>query len=137
MVKELVLLGAWENVRPIRAILSGVLDRKVIGRWYMNLERWSPEMLVFVNEPAANERTLDRRYGWAPRGIPAIDTQVLHSSTRWSILPAYTINKYLENTLVKQGSVDSKLFSDWLCDYILPQCTPYPGPRIMDNCSTH
>ena len=97
-------------------------------------------MLVFMDESAANERTLDRRYGWAPRGVPAIDTQVLHRSTHWSILPAYTIDGYLENTLVKQGSIDSELFSDWLCDHILPQCTHYPGPRsvlIMDNCSTH
>lgn len=93
-----------------------------------------------MDESAANERTLDRRYGWAPRGLPAIDTQVLHRSTRWSILPAYTIHGYLENTLIKQGSVNSETFSDWLCDHILPQCTPYPGPRsvlIMDKCSTH
>ena len=41
------------------------------------------------------------RYGWTPRGVPAIDIQVLFRSTRWSILPAYTIHGYLENTLVK------------------------------------
>ena len=106
----------------------------------MNLERWSSEMLVFVDKSAANERTFDRRYGWAPRDVPAIDTQVLPRSTRWSILPACTIDGYLENTLFKQGSVDSELFSDWLCDHILPQCTSYRGPRsvlIMGNCSTH
>lgn len=38
------------------------------GRWYMNLKRWSPKMLVFVDESAANKRTLDRRYSWPPQG---------------------------------------------------------------------
>lgn len=74
----------------------------------MSLERRSPEILIFVDESSANEQKLDRRYGWAPRGIPAIDTQVLHRSNRWCILPAYTTHGYLENTLIKQGSLDSE-----------------------------
>ena len=69
-------------------------------------------MLVFVDESAANERKSDQQYGWALCSIPTIDTQVLYCSTHWSILPAYTIDEYLENTLVKQGFVDSKLFLD-------------------------
>lgn len=70
-------------------------------------------------------------------GFAQCTTQVLHY---WSILPAYTIDGYLENILVKQGSVDFELFSNWLCDHFLPQCTLYLGPRFiltMDNCSTH
>lgn len=61
-----------------------------------------------MDESSANEQKLDRRYGWAPRGIPAIDTQVLHRSNRWCILPAYTTHGYWENTLIKQGSLDSE-----------------------------
>lgn len=30
-------------------------------------------MLVFVDESAAKKRTLDRKYGWAPRGVSVID----------------------------------------------------------------
>lgn len=110
------------------------------GQWYMNLERWSSEMLVFVDESAANKRTLDQWYGWAPHGVLAIDTQVLYCNIYWSMLPAYTIDGYLENTLVKQGSVDSKLFLDWLCDYMLTQYILYLDPHfvfIMDNCSIY
>lgn len=56
----------------------------------------------------------------------------LHRITRWSILHAYTTHVYLENTLIKQTSLDSKSFSTSMHSL--------SGPRsvlIVDNCSTH
>jgi len=135
-----------------RALARSEVSRKVTQRvaaqrndvrrmeYYMNIDHYTPEQLVYVDESAANERTLDRKYGWAPKGLPAIDFKLLHRSTRWSILPAYTIDGYLPQPLVIQGSVTGELFVNWLEDSVLPQCAPYPGPRsvlVMDNCSTH
>ena len=104
------------------------------------MEAYETEQLIYIDVSAANEKTLDRKYGWAPRGYPAIDIQVLHHSTRWSILPALTVNGFLNETLVVQGSVNGEMFADWLENNILPQCNPYPGPQsilVLDNCSTH
>ena len=56
--------------------------------------------MVYINESAVNERTLLRKYGYAPRGLPAIDVQLLKRSTRWSILPALIIDSYIEGALI-------------------------------------
>ena len=94
-----------------------------------------------MDESAANERTLLRKYGFALRGLPVIDVQLLKHSTRWSILPALAITGYLNGTLIVQGSVTGAIFLQWLREVILPQCTPFPGPRsviVMDNyCMYH
>lgn len=50
------------------------------------------------------------------------------------------MNRYLENTLIEQASVNSKTFLGQLYNYILPQYTLYLGPYsvfIMNNCSIH
>jgi len=35
------------------------------------MTEWRSEQLVFVDESAANERTGDRKFGWAPVGAVA------------------------------------------------------------------
>ena len=61
-----------------------------------------------------------RKYGFAPRGLPAIDVQLLRRSTRWSILPALAITGYLNRTLIVQGSVTGAIFLQWLREVVLP-----------------
>lgn len=97
-------------------------------QWWTDLATYKEDWLVYVDESAANERTLDRKYGWAPRGLPAIDIQVLYCSTCWSILLAITIDGYLDRTLITQGLVTSEIFADWLEEVVLLQCSPFPGP---------
>ena len=63
-----------------------------------------------MDESAVNERTLLRKYGFVPRGLPAINVQLLRRSTRWSILPALAITGYLNGTLIIQGSVTGNIF---------------------------
>jgi len=104
------------------------------------MDAYEAEQLVYMDESTANEKILDRKYSWAPRGYPAIDIQILHHSTCWSILPILTVNSFLEEMLVTQGSVNGEMFANWLEDNILPQCNPYPGNQlvlILDNCSIH
>ena len=106
-------------------------------QYYLNLAAFTKDQLVYVDESATNERTLLRKYGFAPRGLPVINVQLLRRSTRWSILPALTITGYLNGTLIVQGLVTSNIFIRWLREVVLPQCTPFLGPRsviVMDNC---
>jgi len=35
------------------------------------LSQWTADQLVFLDESAANERTKDRKYGWAPVDVKA------------------------------------------------------------------
>jgi len=108
--------------------------------YWLEMAVFDADQLVFVDESAANERSAERKWGWSPRGLPAIVSRTLHRSQCWSILPALTVEGYLERTLITQGSIDGDLFYRWLQDVLLLQCNRYPAPRsviIMDNCSTH
>ena len=43
----------------------------------VRLTEWTPEQMIFVDESAANERTMDRKFGWSPIDTPAIHVQPL------------------------------------------------------------
>lgn len=144
-VSERTLSRALANAHITRKVVQRIAaQRNEVKRmqFYLELDIYREDQLIYVDESAANERTLDRKYGWAPRGQPAIDRKTLIKSKRWSILPALTIDGFMDHTLVVQGSVDGEMFANWLSDHILPQCTPFRdgGPRsvlVMDNCRTH
>ena len=57
------------------------------------MTEWQPEQLVFVDESAANDRTGDRKYGWAPVGTVAEVSEPFIYSEKWSILPMFTVDR--------------------------------------------
>ena len=63
--------------------------------WLARLTAWEPEWIMFVDESAANERSADRKRGWAPIGISAEHFVPVKKSMRWSILPCYTLDGYI------------------------------------------
>jgi hypothetical protein len=99
---------------------------------------WHVEQLAFLDDTASNEQTADRKWGYAPIGLPAMAKRWLKKSERWSVLPAYTINGYIE-AVTYQGSITAEIFEDWLEYQALPNCNRWPGDRniIMDNASIH
>ena len=107
--------------------------------WQGRQKQWLADQLVFLDESAANERTGDRKYGWAPIGVDCEMPVPVKRSERWSILPALTIDGYISH-IIFQGAITSELFEDFVEYQVLPHCTPYPGPRsiiILDNASIH
>jgi len=107
--------------------------------WMARLTTWTADQLVFVDESAANEHTKDRKYGWAKVGINPVKYHPAKRSECWSILPAYTLDGIIAHHIY-QGSYTAKLFNLFIEQFVLPQCTRYPGPRsvlIMDNASIH
>ena len=61
-----------------------------------------------------------------------------HSSSRYSILPAMSMDGILSVDIV-EGSFDSMKFAHFI-DGLLDRMSPYPGPNsviVMDNCSIH
>ena len=79
-------------------------------QYYLNLAAFTKDQLVCIDKSAANKRTLLRKYGFALRGLPAINVQLLRRSTHWGILPAFAITGYLNRTLIVQGSVTGDIF---------------------------
>lgn len=103
------------------------------------LTEFTHDQILFVDESAANERTMDRKYGWAPTGSPAQLVAPLKRSKKWSILPVYTSEGFIDYEII-HGSYNAVLFKNFLVERVFPNCTPFPGPRsvlIMDNARIH
>ena len=98
--------------------------------------------MIFIDESAANKRTKDRKYGWAPIGVRPTDPH--KPSERWSIIPAYTSRGGYISYEIVQGSIAKDLFLEFLRNKVMSHCHRYdpanPLPNsvlIMDNASSH
>ena len=114
-------------------------DEDLRNRWIAKLTEFEAAQLVFCDESAANERTLDRKRGWALSGTACRTKITAKKTTRRSILPALTINGYLAYK-VYHGSFNSERFNRFIQEQVLTRMNPYPAPRsvlIMDNASCH
>ena len=56
---------------------------------------YNEDQLVMLDESASNERTGDRKYGWSLIGTDYRVSRPLKRSERWSLLPALTVDGYL------------------------------------------
>lgn len=107
--------------------------------WINSLAGWSADQLIFIDESAANERTGDRKYGWAPVGVTPHESRPFTRSERWSILPAYTVDGFITWD-IRHGSYNAELFEEFIEFKVLPLCNLYPLERsviIMDNAPIH
>ena len=94
---------------------------------------------MYIDESAFNERSLDHNFGWAEVGAPARQIESFKRSKKWSILPLYTYDGFLDWEII-HGSFNADLFVQFLEEHVIPHTTPYPGPcsvLIMDNCKIH
>jgi hypothetical protein len=107
--------------------------------WIRKLATWDANQLIFIDESAANERTGDRKYGWALMGVTPVESRPLTRSERWSILPAYTVDGFITWDIV-HGSYTAQMFEEFIEHQVFPLCNPYPHPRsilCMDNAPIH
>src|SRR5436309_10838865 len=85
-------------------------SQELRDEWMIRLTQWKPEQLIFVDESAANERTADRKYGWAMKGARAFAENSVKKSKKWSILPAYTLNGFIAWNVI-QGSYNKQFLT--------------------------
>src|SRR4030095_6772580 len=96
---------------------------------------WSFEQLMYIDETAANELTIHRRYGWSPKGSPARQIASAKRTKKWSILSLYIYDGFVDWIIV-HGSFNRDLFIEFLKRHVIPHTNLYPGPRsvlIIDN----
>ncbi len=108
-------------------------------RWEATLAQWSADQLVFCDESASNERTLDWKRGWAPQGLPCRVRWNSTRSKRWSILPAIALEGYISYDIY-HGGYNAQRFNEFIRSKLLPRMNPFPGPLsvlILDNASCH
>ena len=71
-----------EFTRKVTQRVTSQRDEGKRLQYYLDLAAFTKDQLVYVDKSAANERTLLRKYGFALRGLPAINVQLLRRSTR-------------------------------------------------------
>ncbi|KAK9489364.1 hypothetical protein V1508DRAFT_428250 [Lipomyces doorenjongii] len=74
--------------------------------WLLQLSDWTAEQLMFVDESAANEKTGDRKDGWAPVGVTPDESVPAFRSERYSVLLCYTVDGYIACNILR-GSFKS------------------------------
>jgi hypothetical protein len=61
---------------------------------------------------------------WSPSGIPARYVASLKKSKKWSILPLYTCDGFVDWKIV-HGSFNADLFVEFLEEHVLPHSAPF------------
>ncbi len=74
---------------------------------------------MFLHESAINEKTDDRKYGWIPIGAIASSHEFLKYTEKWSILPLYTMDGYINWDII-QGSYNIDLFNEFVKNHVIP-----------------
>ncbi len=77
-----VALSTLSNALKIMKINRKCLKREALERsqecrnlYFLDVSQFTHEMLVFLDESAANEHTMHRKRGWAPYGISTVRGQ--------------------------------------------------------------
>src|SRR5271168_3911540 len=107
--------------------------------YQINMSSVKASQYVFVDESGSDERTGDRAHGYARRGVPARIARWLRSRTRISVLPAYTVEGYID-FITFEGTCNAEIFESFILGNVLPLMNPWPLNRsvlVMDNHSIH
>jgi hypothetical protein len=138
----IVALSTLSNALKVMKINRKCLQREALIRsqecrnlYFLDVSQFTHEMLVFLDESAANDHTMHRKRGWAPYDI----SSRVKRSERWSILPAYCSDGILARH-IHQGEISEACFEWFLANEVLPRCSRFPGPKsvlILDNASVH
>lgn len=78
----------------------------------------NPNMLLFIDESAKDERTSFRKYGRAAKGTPCIQRQCFIRGIRYTILPVLTLDGIIAYDII-EGSVTGERFIQFLKDHVV------------------
>lgn len=102
LTRKTVTKAAAERDEQLRAIWEGVMAQYT-----------DPELFVFLDESAVDGRTGQRRQGWSHMGTPCVRRMSFMRGTRYSILPALTIDGIIALDIV-EGSITKEKFLQFL-----------------------
>jgi hypothetical protein len=103
------------------------------------LTKWTARQMLFLDESVVNERSLERRKGWASRGVTPAQALPFKRSERWSLLLCYGSRGFVCHDTI-HGSYTTTAYNEFIVDQVLPRCNPFPGPNsvlCMDNARIH
>jgi transposase len=130
--KLAAVCGVQVSLATISRTLSRTgLTRKAISReanernedvrllWELDMAQYTdPEMFVFLDESAVDNRTFRRACGWSVAGTPAVERSTFLRGIRHSILPALSSQGMLALDIF-EGSVNKERFIHFLHENIV------------------
>lgn len=94
-------------------------DEELRMLWRLEMVEYSdPELFVFLDESAVDNHTIQRNHGWSQMGIPCVSRGAFLRGTRFSILPALTIDGIIALDIF-EGSVNKEKFIGFLKDSVV------------------
>lgn len=117
LLRTLRLLHFSRKCVSVEAIERNDLDRSVFMNRIADLVP-RPDMLMFIDEAAKNDRTVARRYGWSLKGSRCVQRQAFGRGQRWSILPVLTLDGIVAYDIIP-GPVTSARFCEFLRDLVV------------------
>ncbi|CAD6962380.1 unnamed protein product [Tilletia caries] len=105
----------------------------------LRMAQYSPKQLVFTDETGFDSRQVHRKYGWAPEGESAIRITSGKRTKRATLIPGLCTDGIIAPKIF-HCNINTDVFHDYLVRYLLPEMTPFPGPRsvlVMDNVPFH
>ena len=102
------------------------------------LVHYRPKQLVFADESHFNRLTLRRPYAWAKRGDRASRYEFQFRGSKYSILPALSLDGILHLEVV-ENAVTGAAFRRFV-EGLLPRMNKWPLPNsvlVVDNTSIH
>jgi hypothetical protein len=79
---------------------------------------FKPEQLIFLDESSKDERTPSRNYGYSFSNQNAIKKVVFLRGTRYTILPALTIDGFIACDIIK-GSCSKERFRTFILSQVV------------------
>lgn len=77
-----------------------------------------PAQLLFIDEAAKNDKTVNRKFGWSLQGHRCLQRRCFIRGQRFSILPVLTMEGIITHDVVP-GSVTSAKFVTFLQDHVV------------------
>jgi hypothetical protein len=77
-----------------------------------------PDLFVFLDESSVDNKTGQRKEGRSRRGTPCVRRATFICGTRYSILPALTVDGIMAMDIFP-GSVDRERFLLFLCEQVV------------------
>ena len=133
------VLKSMDISRKMLKRIAEERDQDCRNGYQFQIANYSADMLVYVDELAANEHTKDRKYRWSAFDVTPHVVRPVKRSERWSILPAYTVDRILCHH-IHQGAINGARYEWWLENEVFSRCSRFPGPRsvlIIDNASIY
>ena len=98
-------LAQLEYTRKRLSSLAREFDEQARNKFLLAVQQLhGPHQLVFMDETARDERTLNRRYGYSKKGTPAAgSTHFLMRGKRYSALGPFTMDGFLDWKIVEGG----------------------------------